>query len=473
MKKGKVIDERYKIVDLLGSGGTSAVYLAENIILNNLWAIKVISKKSQWLSFEMEEIEILKELGHPMVPRIADLAEDEDNYYIVMDYISGSNLLIIIESQGKIYEKMLIKWTGDLLDVLSYLHGRTPSIIYRDLKPANLIVDDSGRLRLVDFGTARYHTNEASEDTVYIGTQGYAAPEQYGIGQSDQRTDLFNLGMTIIHLATGVHPLKLGAGSIKDSLKKEGLTKGFIRFAQKLIETNPNERFQTCQEATAELEKMIKHGSMLSNRNTTKKARISFKGVIGVSSLLPAGGVTSLCMALGKYLSENKISSVLVELNASGDFDRIREYLDELGEVKIQSENRFETNNLIFYPHASDFGEIPRKGIDVIILDLGQLNSERKINQFNHADVKLVLCPSVPWKHSLFSECNGNIKSLTKDEWIYLANISPGYERQKLKKLLGCNGLVFYSSVINPFYLNSEEEKRIGITFKEICKLSV
>ncbi len=473
MKIGKIIAEKYKIVELLGEGGTSAVYLAENIVLNNLWAVKVLYKSSQWLSFEMEEIKILKELSHPMVPRIADLAEDEDNYYIVMDYISGSNLLSIIDSQGKVSEKTLIKWTGDLLDVLLYLHGRTPSIIYRDLKPANLIVDDSGRLRLVDFGTARYHTNEASEDTVYIGTQGYAAPEQYGVGQSDQRTDLFNLGMTIIHLATGVHPLKLGSGNIKNLLKKEGLTQGFIRFIQKLTETNPNERFLTCQEAMAELEKIIKHGSLLSNHSTTKKAGINFKGVIGISSVLPASGVTSLCMALGKYLSENKISSVLVELNASGDFDRMREYLDELGEIKIQGENRFETNNLIFYPHAPDFGEIPRKGIDVIILDLGQLNSERKINQFNHADVKLVLCPSVPWKHSLFSECIGNINSLTKDEWIYLANTSPGYERQKLRKLLGCNGLVFYSSVINPFYLNPEEKKRMGIAFKEICKLSV
>ena len=127
------------------------------------------------------------------MPRIADLTEDKENYYIVMDYISGSNLLKIIDSQGKVPEKILLKWTEDLLGVLMYLHSRIPPIIYRDLKPANIIVDDSGTLRLVDFGTARYHTNEVTEDTVYIGTQGYAAPEQYGIGQSDQRTDLFNL----------------------------------------------------------------------------------------------------------------------------------------------------------------------------------------------------------------------------------------------------------------------------------------
>lgn len=472
MKIGEIIGERYMLVDLLGTGGTSAVYLAENIVLNNLWAIKVLSKNSQWLSFEMEEIEILKELSHPMLPRIADLAEDADNYYIVMDFISGSNLLNIIKSQGKVSEKMLLKWTGDLLDVLLYLHGRTPSIIYRDLKPANLIVDDSCRLRLVDFGTARYHTNEASEDTVYIGTQGYAAPEQYGIGQSDQRTDLFNLGMTIIHLATGVHPLKLGLDKMRDSLKKEGLTQSFIKFIQKLTESDPNKRFQTCEEAIAGLDRVINQGGVFFRNNTTKKAEISFKGVIGISSVLPASGVTSFCMALGKYLAENKISSVLVELNNSGDFDEMRKYLDDLGEVKIQNKNRFEANDLIFYSNASDSGEIPRKGIDVIILDLGQLNSERKRNQLNHADVRLVLFPCVPWKYSLFFECNESIKSLTKSEWIYLANISQGCERQKLRKLMGRNGLVFYSSVINLFDLSSEEKKSIGIVFEKICKLS-
>ena len=180
----------------------------------------------------------------------------------------------------------------------------------------------------------------------------------------------------------------------------------------------------------------------------------------------------TFCMALGKYLAENKISSVLVELNNSGDFDEMRKYLDDLGEVKIQNKNRFEANDLIFYSNASDSGEIPRKGIDVIILDLGQLNSERKINQLNHADVRLVLFPCVPWKYSLFFECNESIKSLTKSEWIYLANISQGCERQKLRKLMGRNGLVFYSSVINLFDLSSEEKKSIGIVFEKICKLS-
>lgn len=472
MNIGEIIACRYKIVDLLGAGGTSAVYLAENIILNNLWAIKVLSKRSNWLAFEMEEIEILKELSHPMLPRIADLTEDTDNYYIVMDYISGSNLLSIIENQGNVPEKTLIKWTGELLDVLLYLHDRTPPIIYRDLKPANLIVDDSGRLRLVDFGTARYHIDEASDDTVYIGTQGYAAPEQYGVGQSDERTDLFNLGMTIIHLATGIHPIKLGLGSIKDTLRKEGITRSYIRFILKLTEADSDKRFQTCDEAIEELGRLTNPVSFFFTCNNARESKKSFRGVIGISSMLPASGVTTLCLALGEYLSGKKITSVLVELNSSGDFNRMREYLDELGEVRIQSGKRFETKDITFYSDAPDFGGISRKGVDVIILDIGQLNTERKINALNHADIRLVVCPCTPWKYSLLSECSKSIESSTKNEWIYVARVSQNFERQKLRKLLSNHKPVFYSSVMNPFYLSAEEKKSIGIMFKEICRLA-
>ncbi|NLX64077.1 MAG: serine/threonine protein kinase [Clostridiaceae bacterium] len=469
MMKDRIIADKYRIIDFLGEGGTSAVYLAENIVLNNFWAIKVLYKNSPRLSVDMEEIDILKNLSHPMLPRIADLTEDEDNYYIVMDYIPGSNLLKVLEYQGKIPEKTLLKWTRDLLDVLKYLHSRNPPIIYGDLKPANLIVDDIGQLRLVDFGAARYYTKEKTEDTVYIGTQGYAAPEQYGVGQTDQRTDLYSLGMTIFHLATGIHPVKQGSEKLKDVLKKAGIAQRYIHFILKLAQTDPGKRFQNCEEAIEELGRMIIPERLFFYN---RKAEKSFKGVIAIASLLPASGVTSLCLAIGKYLSSNKVSSVLVELNSSGDFDRMREYLDELGEVKLQSENRFEANNLVFYPNAPDFGVVSRKGIDAIILDLGQLNTERKMIQFNHADIRIIVCPNVPWKYSLFSECHQKIESLAKEEWIYTANISQSYEHQKLKKLLGSNRLVLYSTVSNPFYLNTEDHKRIGVVLNEICKLA-
>ena len=210
-----------------------------------------------------------------MLPRIADLTEDSDNYYIVMDYF-GLKFTENNRVPGRISERTLLKWTKDILNVLRYLHSRTPPVIY-DLKPANLIVDDSDQLRLVDFGTARYYSDEISEDTVYIGTQGYAAPEQYGIGQTDQRTDLYSLGMTIIHLATGIHPVKLGSDSIRDSLRKAGITQNFIRFVLKLTQTDPLKRFQTCEKAIEELDRIMNPERQFLKNYIAKKAKKNFR----------------------------------------------------------------------------------------------------------------------------------------------------------------------------------------------------
>ena len=98
MKHGEIIGDRYRIKELLGQGGTSAVYLAENLILRNLWAIKALSRSSPWYEYELQEIGLLKSLSHPMLPRIVDLIEDDTSCYIVMDYISGMNLLNYMDS---------------------------------------------------------------------------------------------------------------------------------------------------------------------------------------------------------------------------------------------------------------------------------------------------------------------------------------------------------------------------------------
>lgn len=468
MKLGEIIDKKYKIVGILGQGGTAQVLLAENIALNNIWAIKMLSKSSQWISYEMEEVEILKGLSHPMLPRLADLFEDEYSIFIVMDYFPGSNLLDILQKEGKVSEKVLKKWTVELLEVFEYLHSRIPPVIYRDLKPSNMIVDDTGRLRLVDFGTAKFYREGTGEDTIYIGTQGYAAPEQYGSGQSDQRTDLFNLGMTLVHLATGIHPLKSGAMKIESCLKKAGISKGFIKFILGLIETDPTNRFQSAKIALKAINKDMK--PLVLNKCYKKEAVHDFRGVIGIASYLPGTGVTALCIALGRYLSKNKKNTALIELNNSGDFSRIGEVFDNLGELRVQRNNNFEALDMIFYPNMSDSGEISRKGVDVVILDLGKLDTGQKLKELNRADIKLILCPRAPWKYSLFAEYDEGVKSLSKDEWIYITCISENTERQVLKRRF--KHIVIYSYPEIPYYLTEEEQKNTERTFKEICLIT-
>jgi len=471
MKQGEILDKKYKIVGYIGQGGTAQVLLAENIVLGNTWAIKVIPKDSQWISRQMAEVEILKQLSHPMLPRITDLLDDNDNIYIVMDYFSGANLMDMLQQEGRISEKVLAEWTYELLDVLKYLHGRNPPVIYRDLKPSNIIVDDSGRLRLIDFGTAMLHREDKYEDTIYIGTQGYAAPEQYGNGRSDQRTDLFNLGMTLAHLATGVHPLKMEKGRMGDYLRSAGVSRSFIKFILGLTEPDPANRIQDADSAL----KVLKNISGIKNRYffripAREHEKPAFRGAIGVAAYFPGNGATSLCLALGRFLAGKGRKTALIEFNSSGDFNRIGELLDDLGELKVKRENAFETGNMIFYPGICDLSEIPRKGIDVIILDLGLLNTEQKLRELNRTDIKLIMCPGASWKHALFVEFNESLKSKSMNEWIYITSTSDSYERQRLSK--NVKNLVQYSLPKNPYYLTEEERKKTEKFFRQICMIS-
>lgn len=472
MKNRELIGDKYRVLEVLGQGGTSVVYLAENLVLGNLWAIKALSKNSPWFNYEMQEISMLKLLSHPMLPRIADLIEDQDSCYIVMDYISGTNLLDYVQKKGRIDEKTLLSWSRDLLEVLSYLHGRNPPVIYRDLKPSNLIMDDTGRIKLVDFGTAQLHEDGKFEDTVYIGTQGYAAPEQFGLGRSDARTDIYNLGMTLVHLATGIHPLKLDTAHVQSALKQAGISARFLHFLLRLIQTDPSRRPQCCSDALKELERITLPKSLFAGRNSTKGFQGGFKSVIAISSVLPGSGVTSFCLMLGSFFSRQGLQTALAELNTSRDFERLRIMLEQAGELKKKSEASFETEYMTFYDAITDSSQIPRKNHDVIILDLGALSSERGVQELNHADIRLILCPNVPWKYPHLLEFQERYRYLTKDAWIYAVCTPHKYEEQYIKKQYKLDPLLSFSYPLNPFSFSTDDEKRIGRTVKQIYYLA-
>ena len=192
---GELIDGRYRILKKLGEGGMSVVYLAVNEKVNRYWAIKEV-KKEGVKDFEivrqglLAEADLLKRLHHPNLPDIVDIIEGEETFLLVMDYIEGRQLENIVQEFGPQKQEDVVEWGKQLCDVLSYLHSQQPPIIYRDMKPSNIMLQADGRVMLIDFGTAREFKEMEKEDTTYLGTQGYAAPEQYGgCGQTDVRTE--------------------------------------------------------------------------------------------------------------------------------------------------------------------------------------------------------------------------------------------------------------------------------------------
>ena len=157
---GSLLDGKYKILNKIGQGGMSIVYLAMNEKANKQWAIKEMRKEKNKNCEVMRqslitETNLLKELKHPYLPSIADIIENEDTIIIVMDYVEGRALSDILSEKGTIDEASVVEYAIQLCDVLDYLHSQNPPIIYRDLKPSNIILKPDGKITLIDFGTAR------------------------------------------------------------------------------------------------------------------------------------------------------------------------------------------------------------------------------------------------------------------------------------------------------------------------------
>lgn len=254
LKIGSVLDGKYKILSEIGHGGMSTVYMAINEKANKTWAVKEV-RKSGVMDFEavkqslIVETDLLKRLRHPNLPTIVDVIEEEDVFLIVMDYVEGNSLRVLLEEQGSLPEDYVIEWAKQLLDVLSYLHAQTPPIIYRDMKPANIILKPDGNLSLIDFGTAREFKADKTEDTACLGTVGYAAPEQFGgLGQTDERTDIYGLGATLYHLLTGHNP-SLPPYEIKPIRSiNPNLSQGLENILLCATEKDPEQRYQNAEE---------------------------------------------------------------------------------------------------------------------------------------------------------------------------------------------------------------------------------
>jgi serine/threonine-protein kinase len=217
LEEGTVLNGRYEIVRKIGGGGMGAVYLASDKNLGGvLRAVKEMvqsyiedEQQEKAISDFKRESLLLTSLEHQSIPTIYDYFFDdkEARFYLVMKYISGGDLASRLRSapEGRIEEKIVTEWAIQVADVLDYLHNRQPAIIYRDLKPANVMVDgNSSRVMLIDFGIARW-VNKEEKGVTAVGTMGYAPPELFS-GNVEPRSDIYSLGSTLFHLLTGADP---------------------------------------------------------------------------------------------------------------------------------------------------------------------------------------------------------------------------------------------------------------------------
>ena len=212
-----LLQQHYVIVGQAGKGGMGAVYQAIDTYGPNRRRVAIKEMSQGQLSGEelrvateqfRREFTMLSRLSHPNLPRIYDAFTERGRSYLVMDYIDGKTLFQLLkESDSRPLPVLqVLDYASQLCDVLAYLHQQQPAIIFRDLKPTNVMVTPNGHVFLIDFGIARFFKEGQEQDTVFLGSPGYAAPEQHGTAQTNPRSDLYSLGATLHCCLTGRDP---------------------------------------------------------------------------------------------------------------------------------------------------------------------------------------------------------------------------------------------------------------------------
>ena len=282
-KEGTVLDGKYEILAEVGRGGMSIVYLARDKRLNKQWAVKEIKndgkKSAKTLLKGLErEANILKNVDHPVLPRIVDIINQDGTIYVVMDYIEGDTIQDRLKKEGAQPQELVVEWGLQLASALNYLHNMNPPIIYRDMKPSNVMIKPEGGVKLIDFGTAKEYEIENNADTTALGTRGYAAPEQFGFGQSDKRTDIYALGVLINVCLTGQLP--------KDKLCT---SHGFREIVKKCTNIEPQNRYNDVGELMNDI--MVVLGMRQQSGNQYKKSfldsQLNIAGIKPNSRFLP------------------------------------------------------------------------------------------------------------------------------------------------------------------------------------------
>lgn len=424
LENGTIIDGKYEILSKVGQGGMSIVYLALNRKANKQWAIKEV-RKDGVKDFELVrqslvvETDMLKRLSHPNLPSIVDIIDEDGRFLIVMDYIEGKPLSAILKEYGPQPQSYVLEWAIQLCDVLEYLHTRKPPIIYRDMKPSNVMLKPDGTVVLIDFGTAREYKERNVADTTCLGTLGYAAPEQFGgHGQTDARTDVYCLGATLYHLLTGKSPAE-PPYQIKPIREwNPQLSKGLEAIILQCTEQDPRKRFQSCAELKYALEHSEEYDAAYQKQQ--RKKAVTFLVTMGLSVLC---GVSAVLCLFGRNTMRDKNYQALIEAGEYKQAIAMKPETTDAYEAMIRSfktdgafttEEERQLNSVITAStggsgmQATDRDALIRVGkYDELAFEIGILYS--CYYQYGGQETTPLVC-SAPWFRIASDEVYGNDK---------------------------------------------------------------
>ncbi|NBJ93470.1 serine/threonine protein kinase [Parablautia muri] len=278
---GEILFYKYERLQLIGSGGMSKVYLARDLHLNRLVAVKESKEE-----FPSEEIELLKELEHQGLPRIYDYFKQEEKIYMVMEYIDGVSLRRYLNKYGVVKEEQAVRWAIELCRILGYLHARHPAIIYRDLKPENIMIQRDGTLKLIDLGGALQYSCGSKREMHCVGTFGYCPPEQWKETRGDVTWDVYGVGKVLGEMLTGINPSR----PPYERLPLEVYNKWYRNTLKKIIRTCTKEkagdRYQSMEQLENALLQYHKTGIWTGIKRKIKRLAVFLTGAYGIICLL-------------------------------------------------------------------------------------------------------------------------------------------------------------------------------------------
>ncbi|MEQ8187050.1 MAG: serine/threonine-protein kinase [Candidatus Eremiobacterota bacterium] len=431
LSEGIILKSRYKIIKKIGGGGYGQVYLAEDTLKESLWAVKEmdvedLSDKDRTEIREQFwfEAKILVKLSHPQLPKIEDFFEDNEKYYIVMEYIKGKDLFDIIKLSSEPFPvEEVTQWVIKVCNVLEYLHKQKPhAVIFRDLKPENVMLSDKGEIKLIDFGISKlFDINRHTRNYAKAASPYFSSPEQYGGKTTDTRSDIFSLGATMYYIYTGNFPVDAIERAINEipmsppSNVNNKIPEKLDNIILKAMELNKENRYQTVEKLREDLLACIPAG---------EKARDSKK-------------ICPKCDRENPYMSRfcGRCGLALFEMSEE---PKITTDLEEKIKSVPEKKTVYQGNRFIFI-HGSDENPVrilkkPRKSEEYN----EQMITENAIISAYHYSVKTSLCiPEeshiIPLKQYFISTDKNIYLSC---EEIKLFSFSPGLKGEKLSIIL-------------------------------------
>ena len=263
--KNQLINSRYQVVAPLGEGAMSAVYLVRDLRCHSAeWALKELKlpsgsdeEQAEAIKLFERESEILGKLHHPGLPQLIDSCNAKDMHYIVMERVQGKTLDQVLGGRVlPLRSEEAVPIALQVVHVIEYLHNQTPPVVFRDLKPSNLMLTDSGRVVFIDFGIARYQASEQEKDTQELGTPGFCAPEQYR-GHSTPSSDIYALGVTLFYLLTLKDPQSFNFSFPALSSLNSETPPQLDAILQRCLQLEPEKRYPSAHELGLDLEKTL------------------------------------------------------------------------------------------------------------------------------------------------------------------------------------------------------------------------